>query len=192
MTSASAARDAFAFLRRCWTGEDMTWASGAGGCLMLVGILWLVETIGSNALRAFGLGEPVATVGGWAIAGTYLVLGGIHDWRALHRREARQAARRLIQTRLRLLGVEGLVRASGRLVHRDLDTLGEPRRLWRVDDEFGDPLVVALEVRNSSLDPDGSRQTYFIRVPPDMTTCRAAVAWTFGLAAHQYDPIVES
>ena len=94
MTSASAARDAFAFLRRCWTGEDMTWASGAGGCLMLVGILWLVETIGSNALRAFGLGEPVATVGGWAIAGTYLVLGGIHDWRALHRREARQAARR--------------------------------------------------------------------------------------------------
>ena len=40
-----------------------------------------------------------------------------------------------------------------------------------------------VEVVNSTPEPDGSRKTYFLRVPPTIGTAREAVAWTFGLGA---------
>jgi len=49
-----------------------------------------------------------------------------------------------------------------------------------------------VEVRNSTPEPDGSRRTYFLRVPPTMRTAREAVAWTFGLGAVDYRPAVET
>ena len=74
----------------------------------------------------------------------------------------------------------------------DLDSLGAPRRLWRIEDDQGDDLLVAVEVLNSSPEPDGTQRTYVLRVPPGIRTCRAAVAWTFRLDADAYQPLVET
>ena len=49
-----------------------------------------------------------------------------------------------------------------------------------------------VEVRNSTPESDGSRRTYFLRVPPVMQTPREAVAWTFGLGTVEYRPEAES
>ena len=74
--------------------------------------------------------------------------------------------------------------ATGRLWRRPLKRVS-----WR--DPDNEP-VVMVEVVNATPEPDGTRKTYFLRVPPTMTTAREAVAWTFGLGAVAYRPAVES
>jgi hypothetical protein len=44
----------------------------------------------------------------------------------------------------------------------------------------------AVEVTNGTPEPDGTRKHYFLQVPPEMRTARAAVAWTYGLTERQY------
>ncbi len=56
------------------------------------------------------------------------------------------------------------------------DETGELYRTEIPDDE---PLVM-VKVLNSTPEPDGSKKPYFLRVPPQLTTARDAVAWTFG------------
>lgn len=51
---------------------------------------------------------------------------------------------------------------------------------------------VMVKVRNSTPEPDGSVRDYWLRVPPDLRTARAAVAWTFGLEPTEYAPAVET
>jgi len=63
--------------------------------------------------------------------------------------------------------------------------------LYRVSMLDGEPLVM-VKLLNSTPEPDGSRKVYFLRVPPDITTARAAVAWTFGLRAEEYQPRIET
>jgi len=185
-------RQALRFLRRCWTGEDITAATTIGGCALLVAIVWLLESGVSTGLRALGVVDPAATIGGWAIAGAYLLLGGLHDHRALQRRAERERSRLSIRLALATRGLERLVGERGRVVDTDLDSHGEPRRLWRIDDSRGEELLVAVEVANSTPDADGSRRIYFLRVPPGIRSCRAAVAWTFGIDADGYEPAVET
>lgn len=91
-------------------------------------------------------------------------------------------------------GEERLVREGGAtLVHED-----ETGRLWHwahgTSDPWGrrDEPVVMVEVRNSTLEPDGSRRTYYLRVPPSIRTAHEAVAWTFGLEGEAYRPAVET
>lgn len=89
-------------------------------------------------------------------------------------------------------GVERLVREGGaQLVHEDATG-----RLWsrevRGPRWSRDEPVVMVEVLNSTPEPDGSRKTYFLRVPPDMRRAREAVAWTFGLGADDYRPLAET
>lgn len=62
--------------------------------------------------------------------------------------------------------------------------------LWRV--EVGGGRLVMVEVRNSTPEPDGSHRPYWLRVPPWVHTAREAVAWTFGLDADSYQPIIET
>ena len=69
----------------------------------------------------------------------------------------------------------------------DYDRLGNRRRLLRFA-LWGDEPYVAVEVTNSTPEPDGSHKYYILRVPPTVTTCREAVAWTFGMTADEYDP----
>ena len=73
---------------------------------------------------------------------------------------------------------------TGRLWRRGIQ---EPRRWVRTMEP-----IVMVEVRNSTPEPDGSRKTYYLRVPPAMRTAREAVAWTFGLGAVEYQPEVET
>jgi hypothetical protein len=88
---------------------------------------------------------------------------------------------------LEYYGYERYLRESGATeVHRD-----ECGVLWRVDLPDDEPLVM-VEVRNSTPEPDGSRRTYFLRVPPGTGTAREGVAWTFGLEPDQYSPLVQT
>ncbi len=56
----------------------------------------------------------------------------------------------------------------------------------------GDEPIVAVEVVNSTAEPDGKFKRYMLRVPPNITTAKLAVAWTFGLSEGLYLPDVES
>jgi hypothetical protein len=49
-----------------------------------------------------------------------------------------------------------------------------------------------VRVRNSTPEPDGTYKHYFLRVPPNITRAKQAVAWTFGLEEDQYFPDLES
>jgi hypothetical protein len=81
-------------------------------------------------------------------------------------------------------GYDRYLRASGaREVHRD-----ETGILWHVDLPGDEPLVM-VEVVNATPEPDGTRRTYFLRVPPSTRTARAGVAWTFGLTEEEYRPL---
>src|SRR5207249_6911180 len=69
---------------------------------------------------------------------------------------------------------------------RDADQ-GGTRRLYRINLP-GDEPIVAVRVQCPS-----TGQIYFLRVPPDMHTCRAAVAWTFGFEKiEDYQPTAET
>lgn len=54
-------------------------------------------------------------------------------------------------------------------------------------DEALEPIVM-VEVTNSTSEPDGTYKTYFLRVPPQITTAKAGIAWTFGLEQTDYGP----
>jgi hypothetical protein len=56
----------------------------------------------------------------------------------------------------------------------------------------GDEPLVMLECHNSTVERDGSRHRFFLRVPPGVRSAHEAVAWTFGVPAVEYVPSVES
>lgn len=59
-------------------------------------------------------------------------------------------------------------------------TDGRGRKLIQIDiGDGGEEPSTFVMVYNGSLEPDGSRKTYYLAVPPNMRTCREAVAWTF-------------
>ncbi|MCX0269477.1 hypothetical protein NLM24_01860 [Nocardia zapadnayensis] len=63
--------------------------------------------------------------------------------------------------------------------------------LWRIP-LTGDEDVVMVEVVNSTPEPDGTSRTYRLRVPPATRTAREGVAWTFGVSATDYEPLVQT
>ncbi|MFJ8108139.1 DUF6745 domain-containing protein [Streptomyces sp. NPDC096132] len=79
-----------------------------------------------------------------------------------------------------------LADSGARPVHRD-----DTGTLWRIDLQDDEP-VVMVEVLNSTPEPDGTRRTYWLRVPPSTLTAREGVAWTFGLQADVYAPMRET
>jgi hypothetical protein len=81
--------------------------------------------------------------------------------------------------------------ADADVIALDYDRHGNQRQLLRFPLP-GDEPYVAVQVINSTPEPDGSHKRYLLRVPPTITSCRAAVAWTFGMAADDYDPDVET
>lgn len=62
------------------------------------------------------------------------------------------------------------------------------RKSWGEDDED----LVMVKVINSTENPDGTRNVYFLRVPPESQTPKQAIAWTFGLEEEDYGPSKES
>lgn len=59
--------------------------------------------------------------------------------------------------------------------------------LYRKELQGDEPLVM-VKVVNSSPEPDGTYKDYFLRVPPQISTAREAVAWTFDLKESDYAP----
>lgn len=74
------------------------------------------------------------------------------------------------------LGIERFLAGCG-AVREAQDDFGT---LWRTRLEIDGEPFVAVEVVNSTAEPDGTYRHYFIRVPEWVRTAREAVAWTFG------------
>jgi hypothetical protein len=88
------------------------------------------------------------------------------------REEENAEVRRVMMDRY---GLSRYLEDSGaQLVHED-----ELGSLYRTEVPNDEPLVM-VKVLNSTVEPDGTRKPYFLRVPPDQTIARDAVAWTFG------------
>jgi hypothetical protein len=77
-----------------------------------------------------------------------------------------------------------LVDSKAKEIHRD-----DWGILYRQEIRDDEPLVM-VKVVNSTPEPDGIVKNYFLRVPPDMTTARGAIAWTFGKKEQDYAPAV--
>ena len=56
----------------------------------------------------------------------------------------------------------------------------------------GDETLVMVEVVNSTPEPDGTFRKYFLRVDPACRSARDAIAWTFGMLAKEYQPLMET
>ncbi len=56
----------------------------------------------------------------------------------------------------------------------------------------GDEPLVMVQVTNSTPEADGSFRQYFVRVPPNVSTAKDAVAWTFDLTSEEYDLSAET
>lgn len=67
----------------------------------------------------------------------------------------------------------------------------EAGKLWRVNLP-GDEPITMVEVVNSTAEPDGSFNVYWLRVPPHTRTAKEAVAWTFGLTEQEYAPQIQT
>ena len=86
-----------------------------------------------------------------------------------------------------LIGMENfLERANFEILDQDRDRAGMPRRLMRVwvghEEEW-----CLIEVCCPS-----KGDLHYIWVPPHMTRCSQAVAWTFGFETPDYSPLVEA
>jgi len=67
--------------------------------------------------------------------------------------------------------------------------------LWEVWDSNSwrdEPAYCMVEVVNSTPEPDGSFNRYYLKVPPGIRTAKEAVAWTFEMDADEYAPEVET
>jgi hypothetical protein len=103
---------------------------------------------------------------------------------ALIRDEVNLEVRRCMLDRL---GIDRYIGESGAKL------IGEDHcgKLWRVD--FGDArLHTMVEVANGTVQPDGARRRYFLRVPAKIRSAREAVAWTYGLTMEQYEVAVRT
>lgn len=88
---------------------------------------------------------------------------------------------------IEIYGLERFIRNSkARMIQQD-----KYGALYRINLAGSEPLVV-LAVSNSTAESDGTRRRYTLRVPPNMSTAREAVAWTFGLRSEEYEPTMES
>ena len=88
------------------------------------------------------------------------------------------------------------------VVHEDTDALGLPRRLLRIRQQ-GDEPIVAIEVTNSTPEPDGTHKKYTFRCHPELRplpvpgireslgapqemTCQNAIASTYGYLGEDF------
>ncbi len=88
------------------------------------------------------------------------------------------------------------------VIHEDKDALGLSRRLLRIE-QAGDEPFVAIEVTNSTPEPDGTRKLYTFRCHPELRplpvpgirkeygapqepTCQNAIASTYGYTGEDF------
>ncbi len=84
-------------------------------------------------------------------------------------------------------GLERFIKESGaKRVHQD-----DFGTLYRKELANDEPIVM-VHVVNSTAEPDGSFNDYFIRVPPTIERAKQAVAWTFGKEEREYEPAMQT
>lgn len=88
------------------------------------------------------------------------------------------------------------------VIHEDTDALGLPRRLLRIEQTDDEP-IIAIEVTNSTPEPDGTRKIYTFRCDPNLRplpvpgisaeygkaqklTCLNAIASTYGFTGEEF------
>lgn len=97
---------------------------------------------------------------GWCLLGGPILIATVGIWRLVHWRPGRKVAEPYVW-----IGGWHLVQAD------DYGTLWQRR--WPIAHHR------IVEVVDATPQPDGSSRRYRIRVPPEMSTAREAVAWTF-------------
>lgn len=100
-------------------------------------------------------------------------VGPVEELRVWDIREEQN--RRARDVMLERYGLDRYFREVGKRVQQD-----ETGTLWRAG------AIWAVEVINGTAEPDGSRRSFFLRVPPSTRRAREGVAWTYGLRARDY------
>lgn len=97
---------------------------------------------------------------------------------------------------------------GAKVIHEDVDALGLSRRLLRIDQADDEP-IIAIEVTNSTPDPDGTRKLYTFRCQPELRplpipgirddygpaqalTCANAIASTYGFTGPEFQLSVQT
>jgi hypothetical protein len=119
---------------------------------------------------------------GWIVSRRVLVQPGTLTAEQI--REVPDLAKR--RSLIESYGLETLVRDSHSLKFELDADLEKGQSLMSIDFP-GDESVVVLIVTCPS-----TGREHVIRVPPYMGNCRDAVAWTFGMAPGDYQPLVET
>ncbi len=89
-------------------------------------------------------------------------------------------------------GISKFLKDSGaKKIHEDEYGILYRKRFESSDPFLDEPLVV-VRVHNATPEPDGFHKQFFLRVPPNITTAKEAVAWTFGLDSDDYAPQIET
>lgn len=91
---------------------------------------------------------------------------------------------------------------DAKIIHADVDALGLPRRLLRIE-QPGDEPYIGIEVTNSTPEPDGTRKLYTFRCHPELRpfpipgirteygpaqemTCQNAIASQYGYLGEDF------
>jgi hypothetical protein len=94
---------------------------------------------------------------------------------------------------IEMVGYEAfLEKANAKAVDTDKDTGAILYRVEMPFDDEAEPLVVVRVKDGTTLyDENGEayRKQYFLRVPPNMTACKDAIAWTFKMTPEQYGKV---
>lgn len=131
----------------------------------------------------------------WAAGASYYFLRGVRvPERVVMQPETLRAAEILQEANLEVRRVMlwrfGEARYLEEIGARPLavDEYGE---LFRAEIPGDEPLAM-VRVANATPEPDGSLKSYWLRVPPFVTTPHEAVAWTFGVSAAYYAPAIQT
>jgi len=90
---------------------------------------------------------------------------------------------------MKIVGFDRVMKhKSAKVIHKDADT---DQVLFEIKGVFEEPIKY-VRVWNSTAEPDGTFKPYYLCVPPEVKTCREAVAWTFRMTAEEYKPSQET
>ena len=171
-------------------------AESAGWVLPYEHICWVSErpnvlTLDTRERLHCGNGPALSYPDGWSIYAWHgirvpeRVIRGSYSIQDIFKEPNMEVRRAMIE---RMGSTAFFHAADAKLVHQDEDGYGHPRRLMRIPMEGTQRgFLQAVEV----VCPTTGR-IYCLGVPSQVKTCQEAVASTFGLKAHEYNPIRES
>ena len=123
---------------------------------------------------------------------------GVHIEPSLWNRQKEMTAQEILtitnievrRSMIEMVGFNNFIKQSKySVLDEDKDTGAILYKVDMPEDDKAEPLVV-VKVQDGTPHDDGKgnmvRKEYFIRVPPAMTKCKAAIAWTFDTPENKY------